>query len=777
MISTPSIEIQGPAIGEAPEPTPSLSLHQLPTPPGDFTGRLKDLRDLVEKVRFNGTHVLGLFGMGGIGKTVLALKLAEELIPRYPDAQFYVDLRGTSRQPLTPAEVMMHVIRAYDPVTPLPAAGAELEGKYRSVLNERRAIIFLDNASDGGQIIPLILHEGCVLIVTSRHCFALPGLIEKHVEPLPPEEGRELLLTIAPRLEHRADEMARLCGYLPLALREAANMLVEHRDLSVDNFLRRMSETHGRRALIADSVAPSYAELSPDLQKLWRILSVFPGGFDSADAAAIWKINTAAAEDFLSVLLGCSMLQWSESPSPYRLHDLLRLWALAHCTDDERSSVQKALAEYGATVLARVNEMYLQGGESLRQGLALFDAKRPNIEAGWGWASSHAEQDERADQLCTRYPVVGSDVLDIRQAPLERIRWLQAPLAAARRLKDRYAETSLLRAAGTAYCHMGETQHAIEYYMQALTLAREINDRKLEEQAMRGLGLAYCRKGEYPHALEYHEKALVLAREINDRRGESECLRESAGDHHVMGVSRRAIDLCDQALLIARETGDRPSEADCQGDLAAAYNATGEPKRAVDIGSQALLIAREIGNLRSEASILSTLGRSYSELGDTRRAIECHEAHLKVARATSDQYGIGDALGNLGNAFARSGDARRALECYQELLKLVRALGDRRGEAMVLGNIGKARARLGETRVAIECHSEQLQIAREIGDRRTEGSALWSTSLALDKLGDRLQAITHAEAARKIFEDSGDAELGRVGKQLQEWTQGVKRTN
>ena len=770
MISNPSIEIQGPAIGEALEPTPSLSLHQLPTPPGDFTGRLKDLTDLVEKVRFNGTHVLGFFGMGGIGKTVLALKLAEELIPRYPDAQFFVDLRGTSRQPLSAHDVMAQVIRAYDPVTPLPAPGAELEGKYRSVLNERRAIIFLDNASDREQIVPLILHEGCILIVTSRHCFALPGLIEKHVDVLPPEEACEFLLTIAPRLENRADEMARLCGCLPLALREAANMLVEHRDLSVDNFVRRMSETHGRRALVTDSVAPSYAALSPELQKMWRLLSVFPGGFDGEDAAAIWNINPAAAQDFLSVLLACSMLQWSDSRSPYRLHDLLRLWALAHCTDEERTWVQKSLAEFGATVMASVNEMYIQGGESLRQGLALFDAKRPNIEEGWGWASSHAEQDERADQLCVRYPVVGRDVLDVRQAPQERIRWLQAPLAAARRLKDKYAETSLLHAAGTAYCHMGEIQHAIEYQMLALTSAREIGDRKLEEQAMRGLGLAYCRKGEYPHALEYHEKALALAREINDRRGVSECLREFAGDHNAMGVSKRAIELGEEAFLLARETGDRCSEAGCLGDLAVAYAAMGDPKRAVDTGSKGLLIARELGILRTEAWIFSILGRSYADLGDVRRALECHEAHLRIARAASDQEGIGDALGNLGNVLVRSGDVRRALECYQELLNIVRAMGDRRGEAMVLGNIGKARARLGETRVAIECHSEQLQIAREIGDRRTEGSALWSTSLALDKLGDRLQAITHAEAARKIFEDSGDGESARVRQQIAEWT-------
>jgi tetratricopeptide (TPR) repeat protein len=775
--STPSIEIQGPALGEVPEPVVSLSLHQLVTPPADFTGRTKDLADLIEKVRFDGTGIIGLFGMGGIGKTALALKLAEELTPRYPDAQLYLDLKGTSGRPLSASEVMTHVIRAYEPLSALPSLVADLEGKFRSVLNERRAILFLDNAADREQILALIPPEGCLLLVTSRQCFALPGMIEKNLDPLLPEEARELALRIAPRLESRAEEMAQLCGYLPLALRKAANMLVEHRDLSTENCMLRLSEPRERLALVESMIAPDYESLTPELQRLWRMLSVFPGGFDSVAAGTVWGINGGAPQNFLSELLACNMLQWSESPPLYKLHDLLRLWASAQCPDDERRSGQQKLAEYGATVLSRANEMYLQGGESMRQGLILFDTERPNIEAGWKWASANAEQDEFADRLCARYPVVGRDVLDIRQSPNERIQWLQAPLAAARRINDRYTETSLLGDVGTAYCSTGETQHAIEYHMQALTLAREIGERQREEHALRGLGLAYARKGDYPDALEYHQKSLAVACEIKDRRGESECLRGLAGVHHAMGVSSRSIELCDQALLIVKETADRSLEGECLGDLAAAHRALGQPRRAVDLGSQSLLIAREVRNVLAEGSILDTLGSCYAELGDTRRAIECHEARLKIVRHTGDRYGEGDALGNLGNALARSGDARRAAECYQELLKLVRELGDRRGEAMVLGNIGKARARLGETRLAIESHSEQLRVAREIGDRHTEGSALWNTSLALDKLGNRLQAITHAEAARKVFEETGDAECARVRKQLAEWTESARRSN
>ncbi len=96
---------------------------------------------------------------------------------------------------------------------------------------------------------------------------------------------------------------------------------------------------------------------------------------------------------------------------------------------------------------------------------------------------------------------------------------------------------------------------------------------------------------------------------------------------------------------------------------------------------------------------------------------------------------------------------------------------------MVPGNIGKARVRLGETRIAIECHSQQRQATREIGDRHTEGCALWNTDPAHDKLGNRLQAITRAEAARRIFEATGDAECASVQKQQAEWIEKTKSTN
>ena len=761
-----------PARDESPESLPllpPLPLHQLPPPPGDFTGRKKVLEELVERVKWEGTAIVGLFGMGGIGKTALGLRLAAELIPRYPDAQIYLNLRGPGGKPISPFRAMGHVIRAFDPGFAETSLKLDIDGHYSSVLNGRRAIIFLDDVADREQVLHLIPPAGCLLLITSQTCFALPGLLAIDVDPLGADDARELLLRVAPKLDGHSGEIAILCGGLPAALRKAANLFVEHRDLDVETCLRRLSQPDERRALVDASIATGYDRLSPELQSMWRRLSVFSGRFEASDAAVIWGMTQKEAQDFLSVFISCSMLEWGGSDSGYMMHELVGLCADARCTDEERQSIRKKLSDHSVTLFARANVLYLQGGEAMGRGLALFDAQRLNIESGWAWASAHAEQDEWADQLCARFPEAGCEILDIRQTPHDRIRWLQASLAASRRQRDHNGEATLLRDCGNAYFNTGDMPRAIEHHTQALTLARERSDQRTVEGALSGLGLAYGRQGDFPRALEYHEQAITLSRQIMDRRAECQSISSMARTYLLMGNVRDATELCEQALAIARETGDLCTEARLLGDIAAAMLASGKTHRAVDFGTQSLQRARGIGDRLQQQDALDTLGNSYSVLGDSRRAIECHESRLKIARELGDRYSEGNALGNLGNTCARSGDIRRGLGYHKELLSLVRGLGDRRGEATVLGNVGKAHSKLGETRAAMECQSERLLIAREIGDRHLEGSALWNMSLALEKLGNRPQAVKHAEAAKKIFENEGEAESVMVKKQLSQW--------
>lgn len=177
------------------------ALHQLPPPPADFTGREQDLEALRSTLSQGGTGaIFGLRGMGGVGKTTLMLKLAEELTHLYQDARLYLNLRGLDPQPLTATQAMAHVIRSCHPDVSLPEKETELAALYRSVLHGKRVLLLMDNAANREQVEPLIPPSGCLLLVTSRFRFTLPGLMYQDLDEMPDEDARRLLLKIAPRI-------------------------------------------------------------------------------------------------------------------------------------------------------------------------------------------------------------------------------------------------------------------------------------------------------------------------------------------------------------------------------------------------------------------------------------------------------------------------------------------------------------------------------------------------------------------------------------------------
>ncbi len=743
---------------EAPLPVVP-ALHQLPPPPADFVGRETELNTILNDLT-GGAVISGIRGLGGIGKTALALVIADRVKAQYRDAQFIVNLRGASDRPLSPAEALTHVIRAYHPTAQLPESVAELQAVYCSVLEGKRALILLDDARDAAQIKALLPPASCFLLITSRQHFHVPGLRPTDLDTLPPEEARELLLEIAPRIgfviasraaakqspaqpdeiasarkdasrNDAADEIARLCGYLPQALRAAGSLLFNVIDLDPADYAAQLRDERTRLEQIGvdpfigvsveASLNLSYAMLSPDAQRVFRQLSVFPATFD---AAAEEAICADGGHRHLSTLLQLSLAQYNPATKRYHLHDLVRLFA-----GGEGETTSRRHAEYYKNVLSAAQDFYLQGSDGILRGLALFDAEWPNIQAGQAWAVAHIDEDPIAAQLCDDYPDAGTYILDLRLHQRENIRWLEAALNAARQRKDRSAEGVHLGNLGIAYKNLGETRQAIACYEQRLVIAREIGDKRGEGVALGNLGNAYADLGETRQAIEFYEQALIIDREIGDKRGEGADL----------------------------------------GNLGNAYADLGETRKAIACYEQTLTVMREIGDKRAKGSILGNLGNAYADLGEMRQAIEYHEQALIIDREIGDRRGEGADLGNLGIAYFTLGETRQAIEYHEQALIIDREIGDRRGEGNALGNLGIAYFTLGETRQAIEFYEQALLVQRAIGDRRGEGNDLWNMALALDKLGQRQQAIAHAEAALKIYEQIEDPNAEKVRRQLTEW--------
>lgn len=606
------------------------ALHQLPPPPRDFTGRVRELEELMSRIERGGVTISGLQGLGGIGKTALALKLAERLAPRYPDAQFYLDLKGADRQPLSAADALAHVIRAYHPTAKLPESEAELQSLYLSALHGKRALVLMDNARDAAQVGPLVPPEGCVLLVTSRWRFALPGLSVLDLETLSPEESRELLLKIAPRIGERAAELAQLCGHLPLALRLAAATLAERANLSPADYVRRLSDAQKRLDLVDASLTLSYELLTPELQKLWRTLAVFPDTFDAAAAAAVWELDADATQDALGDLLKFSLIDFDADTQRHRLHDLARLFADSRMSDDERHATHLHHAAHYLTVLRECNALYLEGGQAIKSGLVLFDAERRNMEVGQEWSCQHSSEDEAATWVCNEYPRAGAHVLSLRQHPREFISWSETALGAARQLKDRASEGQHSGNLGYAYDDLGEYRRAIEFYEQTLAIAREIGDRHSEGLSLGNLGVAYAQLGETRRAIEFHEQALIISRGEGNRRAEGMNLANLGYAYDDLGEYRRAVEFYEQALVVVREVGDRRTEGMVLGNLGVAYQQLGENHRAIEFYEQQLTIVREIGDRRGEGNALLNTGMALGIVSDRAKAIAHVEAALKI---------------------------------------------------------------------------------------------------------------------------------------------------
>ena len=567
----------------------------IPDPPPDFTGRDDELKELQAKFA-SGTNIIGLRSNGGVGKTALALKLGESLKDRYPDGQVMVDMRGTSDNPLSPLEAMASVIHAYYLKEKIPDNEAEIKEMYRRVLNGKRTLLLLDNALDDKQVLKLIPPKSCGLLVTSRKMIKLPGLFRKDLHVLKPEEALDLLLKVwcstsgseePPRADPAWSEIARLCGFLPLALRAAASLLANTPDLSPVNYAEELKDERTRLERIGSegvelsvdvSFNLSFKRLDTKTQHTFLNASVFPADFDGQAEEHICQDE---GHKHLSELVRWSLIDYKpQSPDygRYKLHDLARLFASARQLDESKAIVQELHAAYFMKLLSAADNFYLKGGSGIQAGLALFDREWANIRAGQFWTESQigrtkeiSREIEPVFRLCKDYSDAGVYVLNLRLHHEEKIRWFEASLKAARVLKDLQSEGVHLGNLGSAYYNQGEVRKAIEYYEQALAIDREIGDKRNEETWLGNLGLAYADLGDSRKAIDYYEQALAIDREIGDRRGEGNDLGNLGLAYLYLGDARKAIEYSEQRLAIDREIGDRRGEGIALGNLGSAY--------------------------------------------------------------------------------------------------------------------------------------------------------------------------------------------------------------
>jgi tetratricopeptide (TPR) repeat protein len=622
-----------PPLGPATLPIP----RELPSLPEAFTGRTTELAQLERLLKVTAGAVGGpvvisaIDGMGGIGKSALAIQAAHQLAGRYPDGQLHLDLHGATpgHPPTTPLAALQRMLRSLgmDPAA-IPMEVDEASARLRSVAADQRLLLVLDNAATSEQVRPLLpASPTCGVLVTSRRVLAtLDGARPLHLDVLPPAEAVELLGKLAgpERVSANPEAAAAVvgwCGWLPLAIRIAGARLKARPTWPVGELARLLSDAIRRLSeLTADGVGVRAAfevslhalqhstdPIDPAAARAFGLLSLPDGpDLDVAGAARLLDQAESTAQTLVERLVDAQLLE-SPRPGRYQFHDLVRLYARQHATsthpEPERlAALQRLFGFYTATAwhtlgllrpgdrrLATADPTWTSGGlqfADARAALGWLEAERANLLAAIGQTATLAPAIPA--RLATDLTRALYGFLDVRNHWADQVQANQTALALAQRTGDRPGQAHPHNDLGFVSMRLGRYPEALAHHQQALTLFRELGDRHGHAGSLANLGIVYERLGRYPEALAHQQQALALRRELGDRWGQAISLSNLGVVYERLGRYPEALAHQQQALARFRELGNRRGQAEALRDLGDALLGLGRHQQAREAWQEAL---------------------------------------------------------------------------------------------------------------------------------------------------------------------------------------------
>ncbi|WP_051468809.1 AfsR/SARP family transcriptional regulator [Actinomadura oligospora] len=676
----------------------------LPGDLSDFTGRRRELdRALahLEAARASGATAMvisAIDGMGGVGKTALAVHLAHHLAERYPDGQMLIDLRAhhQAKAPLSPSDALEKLLRAAGVRgEQIPPDETDRAALWRATLTATRTLVVLDNAADSAQVRPLLPGApDCLTLITSRRRLGgVDGAQHLSLDVLPHADATTLLEQIVddarPAREPDAvTELLALCGHLPLAIRIAGSRLRNRSTWTVAHLVERLRDTRRRLTeLRAEDrevtavFALSYQCLTPPQQRLFRLLGLHPGpDIDAHAAAALTGWPLTVTEALLEDLLDVNLLQQVRQ-GRYRFHDLLRAYAahLAGTQDDtaERGAALTRLFDHYRDMTA-VATALLSPAERRHDSadpdssftgpdhaLAWLDTERSNLLAVAAHAAAHGRPGHVRDLSAdlARY-------LNSRAGHTEALALHTAAWAAAWRHNDPVSAGHALYDLGRVYFFMACYEKAVEHLELALDIARHIGDRIGQSRALTGIGYALWRHGRHDEALTYLGRASDIAERLDDRivLGYTECAL--GGVHGDAGRHAEAARHLERALAITDETGDQITRSNALGLLGRACERLGHHAEALHHYQRALTMSETIGERGAQISALNGLGETATATGSPADALAHHHDALAIATEINDRHEQARAHHGLGDAYHQLNHPQEAQAHWQLALTL-----------------------------------------------------------------------------------------------------------
>ncbi|MFJ6833132.1 BTAD domain-containing putative transcriptional regulator [Streptomyces sp. NPDC091209] len=684
---------------------------QLPATVTDFTGRasfVQELSDVLASASSDAGRVMAvsaLAGIGGVGKTTLAVHVAHQSRGAFPDGQLYVDLQGAGSRAAEPETVLGAFLRALGTAdSAIPDSLEERSALYRSVLDGRRVLVLLDNARDAAQVRPLLPGtEGCAALVTSRiRMVDLAGAHLVDLDVMSPEEALQLFTKIVGQERVASEREAALdvvaaCGFLPLAIRIAASRLAARRTWTVSVLAaklgderRRLDELQAGDLAVKATFELGYGQLEPAQARAFRLLGLADGpDISLAAAAAVLDLPAEATEDLLESLVDTSLLE-SAAPGRYRYHDLVRLYARSCAERDEQPPSERAAA------MSRLLDFYLSTAAGVyaieRPGDRLVDHLEPtahpglsfaNRQASWDWLYSEAvpllacvRQSAGAPTLRRAIDLLWAAV-DLAESGANSKEYEAAATAlrdAARAASDTHAVGRAGVVLSNALLFSGVFDQAYREAKEALRLAEASADPLPCCWAANILGSIAFYQKRYTDAEGYFSRAIEEFRGCGDLAGSASPLCNLSRLHLATGRADTAVVLARQGTEIYETLGHSLRVANGRYALGMALGKSGRHTDATAELEEALRVFRDSRQRLWEGMALCRLAEVDLDARQSARAAGNAEMALTVLRGIGGEWRRGNVLTVLGKALNGIGQSGRAQVCWREALEIYEKL-------------------------------------------------------------------------------------------------------
>ena len=745
----------------------------------EIVGQEQALQDVREQLVGGKRSAIGqtaaFRGLGGLGKTQLAVEYAYRYQNDYPNGVIWINADQDIDAQLIE---IAHKGRWIAPAS---------EHKYKLQIAQQRlrsysnCLIVFDNLDDRMAIEPYLPEPQANphILVTSRRDYV--DFVPVPLELLDQDLSVKLLvqearrIPIGPEEESAAKEIAHILGGLPLALELAGAYLShlpdvsfqQYRDLlSIDLKMalpRSLSSFTQHDADLYRTLKLS-EELLKDEVSLHNILDLLTwSGSAPMSTELVSKLmgDTNEAVLISALALGSTLrlLQKNEASDSYSLHRLVREVRRGELKLGEHLNWADAICR-------RLGDWFQQRREDFSY-LPLLEAEIDHLDAWQKHSTLLVPSHASRLMWLQAYPAYHRG----RYTEARKYVWEAKRIFEELQGTDRELEANLLSDLAFTDDMLGSFGSVLEYHLAALTIREELYGEKHSDIAnsLSSIGGWYGEQGNLERALEYSEQALAMRRELF-RDGHSDIASSLNNVGHWFGKQgnlERALEYSEQALAMRRELfGDRhPDIANSLSSIGGWYGNQGNLERALEYSEQALAMLRELFGDRHPdiASSLSSVGDWYGNQGNLERALEYSEQALAMRR---ELFGgrhpdIASSLSSVGSWYGNKGNLELALEYSEQALAMRRELfGERHPDiARSLNNVGHWYGEHGNLEGAVEYSEEALAMRRELfGDRHPDiASSLSNVGSCYRAQGNLERALEYSEQAlvmrRELFGD------------------------